>query len=590
MYNERLGRFPMKLCKGMEKREWIWLFIASLLVLLFSSLPYAVASSRQNAQWTFGGAVLNRPDYSVYIADIQSGLRGITFYPMLHSPEEANPVYLRLFYVWVGLLGRGTSLPAPVLFHLARWICGAAALVAMYLLAAQFFRSVGLRRFAWLVFVFGSGFGWLMVIFNLLPASGIAPADFSQIELYGFLTILLSPHFALTEALLWATALAFLNGWSESRHRNAWLAFGLILAVASQSIQLFAPLTLDIAMAGYGLWRWVNRRRIDRREAVSLLLLALVQLPWVVYSLWVFQTDPIWGSYFQQNRVLSPPVIDHLLGLGALAFFIVLGLGVALRRRRAGRWHLMALWIVTIAVASYFPSSFSRRFVAGGMGPIALLVTLGIVAGLWPWVRRMIRGPIRRRYFVRMSMYGAILLFVSQSTLWFTGGMTAVLSSRDPTFFDTADELEAMRWLEANADWQDPVFASDWTGNRIPAAIGHRVYAGHWAESTDYEDKLTRIDRFFRPQTMEIDRYSIIRDSGCRYVFYGPREREIGDADLDQAPFLRLVFHNATVRVYEVVPWEGNFSGQEQNGVGFLFIERRLGMVPSDAGGRALAG
>jgi hypothetical protein len=537
-----------------EKREGRWLTVAIFLVLLLSSIPYAVGYLQQNPQKVFGGAVLNRPDYDVYLADIQSGLRGIAYYPMLHSPENVKPVYLRLFYVWVGMLGRGTGLSAQVLFQLARWICGAAAMAMMYWLAAYFFRAVSLRRLAWLLFVFGSGFGWLMVLFHALPASGIAPADFSQIELYGFLTILLTPHFALTEALQWGMALAFLIGWSDSPRAKRWLGVGVLCAVAAQTIQLFAPLTLDLALAGYALWHWLRSRRIDRREAVSLLVLALVQLPWTGYSLWVFQTDPVWRSYAAQNLVLSPPPIDHILGLGVVGVLALLGIGRVLIFRKLGKWHVLALWTMVIAVATYLPSTFQRRFVAGGMGPIAVLAVLGVVGSVWPFVRRMARLRISRWHALRARTAGIILLIVSQSTLWLTAGIIAVVAGGLPIYYDSAGEREAIRWLESHTNWQDPVFASEGTGNIIPAAIGHRVYAGHWAESTNYQFKVEEIARFYRPETTNAERYQILRAAGCRYIFYGPREREMGVVDLRATGFLKLIYENPTVQVYEFAP------------------------------------
>jgi hypothetical protein len=539
---------------SLQKQEWRWLIAAILLVLLFSSIPYAVGYLHQNPQQVFGGAVLNRPDYDVYLADIQSGLRGTPYYPMLHSPEEVSPVYLRLFYVWVGLLGRAAGLSAQVLFQLARWICGAAALTVMYLLAAYFFRAVCLRRLAWLLFVFGSGFGWLMVLFHALPASGIAPADFSQIELYGFLTILLTPHFALTEALQWGMALAFLIGWSNSPHAKAWLGIGVLCALAAQTIQLLSPLTLDIALVCYALWHWIRGRRIDRREAVSLSILALAQLPWAAYSLWVFQTDPVWHSYAAQNIVLAPPLIDHLLGLGLVGLLLFLGVVRVLAFRTFGKWHLLALWTIVIFAATYWPSTFQRRFVAGGMGPIAVLAALGIVASVWPFVRRIARVRLSRWHALRTRIAGILLLIVSQSTILFTLGIIAVLAAGLPIDYDSPGELQAMRWLGTHSNWQEPIFASEITGNVIPAVIGHRVFAGHWAESTDYASKVEEIKSFFRPETTEAERYRMLLDSGCRYLFYGPRERALGVVDFHGVGYLKLVFDSPTVQVYEFAP------------------------------------
>lgn len=542
--------------KGTIKtQEWIWLLVVSTLVMLLSSIPYMVGYLQENEHYVFGGSILNRPDYNVYIANIQGGLRGMVSYPMLHSPETVNPVYLRPFYVWVGWLGRWTSFSAPELYQLARWLCGSVALLVMYVFAAYFFTTASLRRYAWLLFVFGSGVGWLLVIFNTLPASGNAPADFAQIELYGFLTILLTPHFALTEALQWGMALAFLRGWEDGPHWWQWLALGLGCAVLAQTIQLFAPFTVDVALGLYEAWGTVRERRINWRRVISLIVLALLQLPWVGYATWVFQFDPFWRSYYAQNLVLAPPLLEHVLGLGGMGVLLILGLGRIIKLRSEERWLFLALWVVVIAVATYWPSQLQRRFVAGGMAPVAVIATVGALHGVWGGIRRYSgykKFETHQRRFWRAQVLGLLLLFVAQSTLWLTGGITASMLGRHPIYFDAANERQAMLWLQTHAAWQEPVFSSDWTGNIIPAVIGQRVYIGHWAESTNYWAKKPQVERFFQPTTSDADRYHILSECACRYVFYGQHERKLGLIDLKQSDFLQLVYENATVQIYTV--------------------------------------
>ena len=533
--------------------EGIWLLVTSTLVMALTTVPYWVGYSQQDSTRIFGGAILDRPDYNVYVAGIQAGLHGISYYPMLHSPEQAAPVYLRLFYVWVGLLGRGGTLSAQTLYEIARWSCGLLALLVMYLFAAYLFRPVILRRFTWILFVFGSGVGWLMVLGNWFPHPGIAPADFSQLDLIGFLTLLLTPHFALTEALQWAMALAFLNGWGNSKRWLWWVGLGVVFSVMTQTIQVYAPLTLDIALGLYALLHWIAQRRIIWRELGSLLGLALAQLPWTLYSFWVFQNDPTWHSYYLQNVLLSPPALDYALALGAVGLLAVIGLKFVLAKRPLGAWHLIGLWVVVVVAAVYWPSQLQRRFVVGGFGPLAILATIGMVKGVWPLARRSLRTWRPNLHRVRGLLFGLTLLFVAQSNVWLLLGITVSIENHLPIYFDSADEWDAMRWLGAHTNWQDPVFADLSIGNTIPAAIGHRVYVGHWAESVDYTSRLSALEAFYRRETSDPERYAILRDGQSRYLFYGPRERELGPFQPDQAAYLRQVYRNSTVTIYEII-------------------------------------
>jgi hypothetical protein len=414
------------------------------------------------------------------------------------------------------------------------------------------FRAVRLRRLAWALFAFGSGLGWLVALFRWSLPSGVAPADFSQLDLFGFLTLLLTPHFALTEALLWATALAFLRGWGNAPRWPGWLIGGIILAVLAQTVQVYAPLTLDIALGLYALWHWLRQRRIIWREGLSLLGLAVAQLPWAIYSFWVFQNDPGWQGYYMQNRLVALPAWDYAVGLGALGLLAVIGLRYALTRPFWGPLHLVGLWVFVIGVAVCWPSPLQRRLVAGGIGPIAILATVGLFKGLWPFIRRCLRACKLKLPHARGLVFGLSLCFMAQSNLWFLAGITASLTNHYDLYYDSAGEWEAMRWLQAHTDWQAPIFAEATLGNIIPAAIGHRVYVGHWAETPNYAARLIDSERFFQLTTPEADRYQILLASKCRYLFYGPRERRLGAFQPAQAAYLREIYHNPTVTLYEI--------------------------------------
>lgn len=151
---------------GVTRSEWAWALAVSSLVLLMSCIPSLTGYAVQTPEWVFGGAVFDRPDYNVHLASIQSGLRGEWQYPMLHTSENARPANVKLFYIVVGQIDRWLPLAAPALYQGARLVCGLWMLLTRYVFAACFLWPVVLRRTAFLLLVFGSGLGWLMLLLS----------------------------------------------------------------------------------------------------------------------------------------------------------------------------------------------------------------------------------------------------------------------------------------------------------------------------------------------------------------------------------------------------------------------------------------
>jgi hypothetical protein len=281
------------------RAEWGWVVAASILVMLLSSVPVIAGYVGQTPEQVFGGAVFDRMDYNVRLAGIQTGLRGVWESQLLHTSERVPPSYAIIFYVFVGQIGRLLPLSPPALYEAARWICGLWALLTMYLFAARFLWPAALRRAAFLFCALGSGVGWIMFLARWQPTPGISPVDFWLIDLYGFFSILVFPHFSTVMALTWTTALAFLNYWGTGRAR--WLALAIIASALAQATQPFAPLIIDIALGGYALWNWIRQKKIAWRELWSLVIFAATQAPLFIYSASIFYGDPVWQSFSKQN-------------------------------------------------------------------------------------------------------------------------------------------------------------------------------------------------------------------------------------------------------------------------------------------------
>ncbi|MEK7786794.1 MAG: hypothetical protein AAB658_15395, partial [Chloroflexota bacterium] len=392
--------------------------------------------------------------------------------------EKISPAYVKTFYIAVGQAGRVLPLPAPALYEVARWLFGQWALLTMYAFAARFLWPVALRRAAFLIFALGSGLGWIMLISGWQPDPEVSPIDFWLIDLYGFFSLMVFPHFSAVFALLWTTALAFLEHWQTGQWR--WLIVGVIAAVLAQAVQPFAPLIVDTALAGYAAWGWLRQRRIVWRESLALFVLAVAQAPLLIYSAIVF-SHPAWQSFSKQNITASPSPVYYLLGLGLPGALAAWG-AWRLARREPGEVRLLLTWVIGVMILIYLPTQFQRRFTEAVSGPLAVLAAVGLGNGLLPGLRRLngLRRWLARVGYPYRRARGLVLtlaiVFALQSSLYVAFGGALLGITRSSKLFDSVDVINAVDWLGANSDWQDTVLSAERTGSIIPARIGHRVY------------------------------------------------------------------------------------------------------------------
>ncbi|MBI5715350.1 MAG: hypothetical protein HZC38_18285 [Chloroflexi bacterium] len=535
---------------NVTRAEWRWAIIASFLIIALSSIPSLTGYLAQTPDKIFGGAVFDRMDYNVHLASILTGLRGEWAYPILHTHESIPPSYVKLFYIFIGQFGRIVPLSPYTLYEIARVACGVWMSLTMYAFASRFLFSIALRRTAFLFFSLGSGLGWVMLALKWLPDSNVSPIDFWLMDLYGFFSLLTFPHFTTVFALTWSGALAFLNFQRDGKPRD--MIFSIITALLILYFQPFAVGILDSVLSLYAISRWMWRRKIIWREFVGLSFMAISQVPLLMYSAFTFWGDATWRSSSGQLIMLSPSPIYYVMGIGlvgALAFF---GAWRLIRHAPDESWLLM-IWMVAVAVLIYLPTQFQRRFTEGAWAPLSVLAAMG-VATLMPRLRRLKGVAARVRYpypRARGLIIMLIILIASASSLYLTFGGALIALTRNATLFDSADMMNAISWLQTNSQWQETIFTSEKTGNVIPARIGHRVYLGHPVETANYTVKVENANRFFSTMSDE-ERKTLLAQCGCRFVFYSPHERELGSFNFDSVNYLKRVYHNDEVAIYEV--------------------------------------
>jgi hypothetical protein len=530
------------------RREWRWVIGASIVSLAITCVPYLLGWALETPERMFGGCILLTDDCYSYLAKMERAAQGEWLFQIPYTPEPHAKTLLYTFYLLLGKAVALTGLSSVIIYHVARMVFGLGLLATVYCFLATFTRCLAVRRVAWLMVTFGGGLGWLLVACGQFNWLGTPPLDFYLPEGFAFLVLYSSPHIAVAQSLLLWGILFLLRAWkgclesdSEVTCRTlsvtalkwAMLA-GMMWLLMGFVIPFYAAVGWAV-LGGAWLVLGIRRRRLMFREGVLGGVTVLLSAPVMVYSAWVFTTDPVYGTWGAQNLILSPHPLHYLTAYGiplVLAAFAVRDVWHA-----EGASWLVLVWVGVAMVLVYLPFNLQRRLVAGGQISLSLLAAWGAVR-LW----RMRRRRLVVALLVTMLPTNFILM---------TGSSAWMFTRPAPIFRDTA-EIAALDWLAERALSDDIVLTAYETGNYLPVRAVARVFWGHGLETVDADEKERLVTRFFDIETDDVWRRQLLTGYGVDYVFWGPVERALGGFEPGQAEYLTLVYDVAGYAVFEV--------------------------------------
>lgn len=296
-----------------KRQEWIWVVAISALIVTSAMLPYAVGALAQTPEWRFSGSIMDQVDYHSHLAKMWQGYRGEWLYQLLFTPEPQEGVYVQTFYVALGHLARIFHLSLPLTHHIARTIFGFLMLLAIYRFIALFIPTTRTRRAAFLLATIASGLGWLTEMLAPTVPGGVSPIDFWLLDAFTYLAVLTFPHFCAAVALLLSVYILLLRRadgptlWEGARAVLASIVLGII--------HPYDLLLADTVPLLYWGVKALRTRRIHWRGIVTVVVMSISQMPFLVYDLWVFRTQPAFAAWAAQHVALSPPLGVYLLGV-----------------------------------------------------------------------------------------------------------------------------------------------------------------------------------------------------------------------------------------------------------------------------------
>ena len=515
------------------KRAAGWILAALTLSLIPTILAYSAAPSGT----VFTGFLLNPLDGFSYLAKMKQGADGSWLFSLPYAAEPGPGTFLFVYHLLLGNLSRWTGISTIVVFHTVRVIAAGAMFLLVYVLFQVALTESGARRSALLLTLFGSGLGWLTVtLFDLQPSDLMIPESIPFLIAYG------NAHFPLAAAALLGGILVMLLLQDRPGLRLA-LALG-----CGTSIGAVLPFSaLSLFAAGFTWYLWEANLHFRENGSSALKQWALPNLtpilglvagaaPWLLYDFWVSRAHPVISAWNIQNQTLSPPPLNYLLGYGLVLILAFVGIWRT-KPAQTKEGRLLLSWLFTGIILLYIPVPFQRRLSLGLFFPMAALAGLG-------W--HSLTSKLSRSGLLTVIL---ILLVLPSNLLVASAGLIGVAQGK-PAVVHYADELTAYQWAAENLPQGSLILAAPETGNRIPAFAPLRVLYGHPFETPDADAQKQKVEVLFKTGEAASSGMQTLLEEGIEYVFYGPREQEIGNpawlSDLD------LIGEFGEVRLYKV--------------------------------------
>lgn len=506
---------------------------AAALLLVLITLPYILAEQSAGESLVFGGFLLNPLDGTSYLAKMYQGWRGDWLFTLPYTAEVGKGALIYPFYLLLGHLARWLGIPLLGIYHAARVLFAAIMSLAIFRFCLAYLSFGKGSRLAFLLTSFGSGLGWLA-----LPFGGFT-SDFWVAEAYPFLSAYVNPHFALGLALMLLLVAPIDTPTGKQSLRKSRIIDLLKFSLTSLVLALISPFAIVIALLIWAcmlIWE-VIQARLERSLAElqgyveRLAYIAVGGMPILVYQYLAVKIDPLLSGWMAQNVTPSPPVWDTIISLAPLLLLAPYGARVIfLNRNKAQR--LFLVWILVALLILYVPFGLQRRFMMGIYIPVASLAALG--------VDRMILDG--RRFWLRSLL---LLLMVLPTNLLVLQAARHGIQTRDERLYLRRDEMDALAWIDANTLPDDIILASPETGLFIPAQTGRRVIYGHPFETVQADEQRERVLDFYRGTDMPSSQALV---DSVDYIYYGPREKEIGWNGLMDD--IGLAYQNPSVVIY----------------------------------------
>ncbi|MCD4653245.1 hypothetical protein K8T06_04860 [bacterium] len=466
----------------------------------------------------------------------QTRYRNSIVYCDFSAVEPQSPRMIAVYFTLLGLIGKLTGLSAESLWFFSRIIVSWLFVGVLILFIKRWKPDKNIANSALFLVVFSSGIEYLAFI------NGI---QFPRIKNYwmdGFSTFC-SFHNPLKMAGITCVLILFLNLDSYLKNR------GMIhLFSAAFMIILLWLIHPNSAIAGYtGVMALAILLPVGNFSLSKYIKCWLHLLPLIIpiamiglYILWM-KTDATTANIIRQYSIkfLTEPYRYYPLRYGLILPLGIMGFAWSYKDRS----HLDVMLFGLLLGGEYF-AHFA------GMSGLLFQHMIHLPLALFAAVA--LHRFIQNKKASGRYIFGfLILLFLLQNTHVILKVMDQTKRDVWPTsLYLTRGEIQAAKAFRKL--YVGHVLVTRDSGNKVAWLSLHHVFLGHWGTTPQKGRKERLVKTFFDMNIDLATKRKILSEYDLKYIWYGPREKQLGRVDhrLKATP----VFQNEIVTVFRIDP------------------------------------
>lgn len=541
--------------KSISKKEWYFLLIAILIILITTNIPYIYGYLTMPPGRVFLGIHSQTPaDFPVYYSYINQVKEGKFLLKDVFTSEYQEFGVFNIVWLTAGLFAKFFYLSDRASYHLARVFLTPLLPLAIYLLFSIFFASYKKRMTAFFL-SFGSGLGaWfaLTVGGSSYASEGYGyhwPIDLWPIpHAYILNSIMQSPHLILSWVFI---ILILLFGYLAFIHNK--LQYSVLAGLFSFILFNFHPYHIPAIFLTLGIFIFFsllkNFKLFFPYLKHYIIIIALSSLS-IFYNFWLIKNSEVFAIRAGQNIALLPPMRFVLMGFGLLAVFALLGILLIVYKRKFSSKNVFIIsWFFSHVALIIFQTPLQSHFLQGLIIPTAILSTVFLFS-VYDYFRKA-----QYRFFYKKSF----IFFTLSFYILFIFFSNIVNMARDflyyksyPEFFSFSDDfMESIYWTKQNISSEDIILASMDGGMFVAGLSARRVYVGHGHETLYSWEKKELVDEFYNSNNEE-KRKEFLKEKKIDYIFFSQFERAYQGSNFDDKDYAQSVYVNNDVTIYKV--------------------------------------
>ena len=202
--------------------------------------------------------------------------------------------------------------------------------------------------------------------------------------------------------------------------------------------------------------------------------------------------------------------------------------------------RVVIVWAVLAFILAYAPLNLQRRFLVGLFVPMAVLAGYGL-----DWLAHV------KVSWMKWCVPAVLALSLPTTALTLLMGQFGV-KNLDPMLYLENREANALEWIRINTADHAIILADPRLSLFIPAQTGRRVIYGHEYETVNAAQEKLIVERFFHDAATDQQAAgNLLLDRRVDYVLFVPHKHYMGE--LDQIPYLRLIFDQADALIFKVI-------------------------------------